>query len=148
MTKTLSMGSYKNCNFNANQGIVIFLTSKLITCFTDNFTLKMKSQSIAYILNDNEHVYRILDLEDKVHSLWVLWNRGLQECKGNFIFWSRAEPVGSMDFIWVLKEACPGHMWSSPGPCRVGEIDAETRKILLYKWGGGVDLLTFLRKHN
>jgi hypothetical protein len=72
MSKTLSMGSHKNCNLSANHGIVIFLTSKLITCNTHNFTLKMKPQSIAYLLNESEQVYWILDLEDKVHSKWVL----------------------------------------------------------------------------
>jgi hypothetical protein len=35
----------------------MFLTSKLITCFIDGFTLKMESQSIAYLLNESEHIY-------------------------------------------------------------------------------------------
>jgi hypothetical protein len=67
------------------------LTSKLIACFIDGFMSKMKSQPIAYLLNESEHIYWILDLEDEVHSLRVIWASGLQECKGTFIFRSRAE---------------------------------------------------------
>jgi hypothetical protein len=26
----------------------------------------------------------VLDLEDEVHSIWVIWTTGLQECKGIF----------------------------------------------------------------
>ena len=62
------------------------MTSKLITCFIDGFTLIMKSQSIAYLLNGSEHIYWILDLEGEVHSIWDLWISGLQECKGNGFF--------------------------------------------------------------
>ena len=69
MTKTLSMVSHKIFNVNANEGFVIFLTSRLITCFIDGLTSKMKSQSIAYLLNGSEHIYWILDLEDEVHSI-------------------------------------------------------------------------------
>ena len=81
MTKTLSMASHNNYNLNARDVFVIFLTSKLFTCFIGGFTLKMNSQSIAYLLNENEHIYWILDLEDGVHSIWNLWRSGLQECK-------------------------------------------------------------------
>ena len=70
MTKTLSMVSHKNYNLSANEGFVIFLTSKLITCFIDDFTLKMKSQSIAYVLNGSEDIYWIWDIEGEVHSTW------------------------------------------------------------------------------
>ena len=44
MTKTLSLVSHKNYNFNANEGFVMFLTFKLVTCFIDGFILKKKSQ--------------------------------------------------------------------------------------------------------
>ena len=57
MTKTLSMVSHKNYNLNTNEGFVMFLTSQLITC----------SQSIAYLLNESEHQYWILDLDNEVH---------------------------------------------------------------------------------
>ena len=67
MTKTLSMISNKNYNPSANEGFVIFLSSKLSTCFSGGFTLKMKSQSIAYLFNVSEHIYWILDLEVEVH---------------------------------------------------------------------------------
>ena len=72
MTKTLSKVSHKNYNLGANESSVIFLTFKLITCFVDGFTLKMKPQSIAYLLYVNEHLYWILNLEDEVHSIWVI----------------------------------------------------------------------------
>ena len=47
MTKTPSNNKSQSYNINANEDIVIFLTSKLITCFIDTFTSGMKSQSIA-----------------------------------------------------------------------------------------------------
>ena len=68
MTKTSSMVCPKIYNLNANEGFVIFLTSKLITCFIDSFTLKMISQSID-LLNESEHIYCILDFESEVHSI-------------------------------------------------------------------------------
>jgi hypothetical protein len=46
----------------------------------------MKSQSISYLLNGSEIVNWILDLEEEVLSIWVLWTSNIQECKGNFIF--------------------------------------------------------------
>ena len=46
----------------------------------------MKSQSIAYLLNESEHTHWLLDLEGEVHSLWDQWISGLQECKGNNFF--------------------------------------------------------------
>ena len=67
------MVSHTNYHLSANMGFVIFLTSKLITCFIGGFTLKMKSQSIAYILNGSEHTYWMLDLESEVHSIRDLW---------------------------------------------------------------------------
>ena len=73
ITKNLSMVSQKIYDLNAHEGFVIFLTSKLIICFIDGFTLKMKSKSIAYLLNVSEHIYWIMDLQDEVHSIWVIW---------------------------------------------------------------------------
>ena len=105
MTKTLSMVSHKNYNLSANEGFVIFLTSKVITCFICGFTLKMKSQPIAYLLNGSEDIYWILYLEREVHSIWDLWISGLQECKGNGFFevgrtcnfWSGPENLHFLD---------------------------------------------------
>ena len=51
------MVSNKNYNLSANEGFVKFLTSKLMTCFVNGFTLKMNTPSIAYFLNESEHVY-------------------------------------------------------------------------------------------
>ena len=86
MTKTLSMVSHINYNLNANESFITFLTSKWITWFIGVFTLKMKSQSIAHLLNGSKHVYWIWDLEDEAHSIWDLWTSGLQEFKGNGFF--------------------------------------------------------------
>ena len=47
-------------NLNANEDFVMFLISKLITCFIDAFTLGMKSQSIALLLSESAHIYRRL----------------------------------------------------------------------------------------
>ena len=84
------MVSHKNYNLSANEVFVMFLTSKLITCFIDGFTPKRNSQLIACSLNGSEHIYWIMDLENEVYSIWVIWTSGFQECKGNFIFQSRA----------------------------------------------------------
>ena len=89
------MVSRKNYNLNANEGVVIFWTSKLITCFIGGFTLTMKPQSIAHLLHRNEHIYWMLDLEDEVHSIWDLWVSDLQECKSNDFF---QNPVGGQQF--------------------------------------------------
>ena len=77
MTKTLSVASHQNYNLGASESFVIFLTSKLITCFIDGVTLIMKSRSIIYLLNGSEHIYWILDLEGEVHLIWDLWISGV-----------------------------------------------------------------------
>ena len=76
------MVSHNNYNLSANEAFAMFLTSKLITCFINNFTLKRKSQSIAHLVNGSEHIYWILDLEDEVHSIWVIWISNLQSWRG------------------------------------------------------------------
>ena len=53
------MASHKNYDLGANEGFVIFWTSKLSTCFIDGFILNMKFQPIAYLLNSSEHIYWI-----------------------------------------------------------------------------------------
>ena len=109
------MVSHKNYNLNANEGFVMFLTSKLITCFIDGFTSKRKCQSIAYLLNDSECIYRILGLENEVHLIWVIWTSGLQKCKGNFIFrsWAERATVFSRDLKFLSF-----FLWGLPGGAR------------------------------
>jgi hypothetical protein len=54
----VSMVSDKNHNLNVNEGFVIFLTSKLITCFNiDGVTSTMKSKLITYLLIGSEDIY-------------------------------------------------------------------------------------------
>ena len=72
------MVSCKIYNLNANEGFVIFLTSKLMRCFIGGFTLTMKPQSIAHLIFGSAHIYWILDLEGEVHPIWGLWVSGLQ----------------------------------------------------------------------
>ena len=69
----------------------MFLAPKLFHALLTVSLLEKKSQLITYLLNGSEHIYRILDLENEVHSIWVTWTSGLQECKGNFIFRSQTE---------------------------------------------------------
>ena len=40
---------------------------------------------LDYLLGESEQIYWILNLEGEVHSIWVLWTSGLQECTCNFI---------------------------------------------------------------
>jgi hypothetical protein len=63
----------------------MFLTFKLITCLIDGFPLKMNSQSIAFLLTENEHTYWILNLEKKMHSIWIIWKR-LSRMQRQFYF--------------------------------------------------------------
>jgi hypothetical protein len=82
MIKTFSIVSHKNYNLGVNKGFGKKITSKLIICFIDGFTLKRKSQSIACLLNGSEHIYWILDLENQVHSIWVIWTSGPSRMQG------------------------------------------------------------------
>lgn len=96
----------------------MFLTSKLLTHFIDGFILKTKSQFIVYLLNDNEHIYWILNLEDEMYSIWVTGRRDLQECKDNNVqfYFSKSGGTGRyMGFIRAVKGS-PGQMGSSPEP--------------------------------
>ena len=113
------MVSHKNHNLNANEGFVIFLTFKLTTCFINGFISKMKSKSIACLVSESGHIYWILDLEDMMHSRWVIWISGLQECKGNFIFQSQAEwaTIFNQD-LKILH-----FMWGLPGGARLQAPD-------------------------
>ena len=47
----------------------------------------MKCQSIAYLLNESEHIYWILDLEGEVHSIWA--DKWLLKVQGQWFFQSR-----------------------------------------------------------
>ena len=52
MTKIISMVSRNNYKLSANDGFVILLTYKLITCSIDGYTS-----------NESEHIYWILDFQ-------------------------------------------------------------------------------------
>ena len=126
------MARHENYNLSANEDFVIFFTSKLITCFIGGFTLKMKSQSIAYLLNGSEHIYWIWNIEDEVHAIWDLWIRDFRECKGNGFFevermgnnfWSGPENLDFLDRRLPLpkysshKKFVGGGDLASPCPC-------------------------------
>ena len=127
MTKTLSMVSHKNnYNLNANEGFVIFLTSKLVTWFIGSFTLKMKSQSIAYLLNGSEHMYWIWNLEDEVHSIWDLWViKRPSRMQEQWFFQNRTDGKKTV-FNRILKILI---FWTDGCPCP----NLRPKKI----WGGG-----------
>jgi hypothetical protein len=84
MKRPFQIESHENYKvFIANEDLVIFLTSKLITCFIDGFTSDLISQSIVYLLGGREHTYWILGLEGEVHSIRASWTSNLHTCKGN-----------------------------------------------------------------
>ena len=78
------MVSRKKYNLNANEGFVIFLTSKLITCFIGGFTLIMQPQSIAHLLNGMSTYIGFWAL--RVKRTQFLWVSDLQECKSDEFF--------------------------------------------------------------
>ena len=97
--RQLQMVSHKNYNLNVNEDFVIFLTSKLSTCFINGFASGMKSHSISYLLIGSAHIYWILDLAGEVDSIWDLKPSDLQECKGNiFIEVGRGGQQFSVEF--------------------------------------------------
>ena len=72
-----------------------------------------KSQSIAYSLNESEHIYWILDLEGEVHSVWDLWISGLQEVRRTAgSFWSGLEYLNFLFGQFTLPESTsPKILW-------------------------------------
>ena len=85
--------NHKNDNLNVNEDFVIFLTSKLITCFIDGFTSGMKSQSIIYLLIGSAPIYWISDLEGEVHSIWDCSQAAFKNARA--IFFSKLDGAGS-----------------------------------------------------
>ena len=136
MTKTLLMVSHKNHYLSVDKGFVNFLTSKLITCFIDGFTSKMKSQSIVYLLNGSEHIYWILDLQNGVHSIWILWTNNLQECKGQ----AKVGGRGSSFFDVALAhhlDACNARRECVERPCfqcKDTTIEIKSSRHISDKW--------------
>ena len=108
MTKTFLMVRHKNYNSNANEGFVMFLTSKLITCFIDDFTSKRKSQSIAYY-----------SMEDNIYiGFWTLTMKCTQHgLHGLATFKNPRVRLGSG---WAMVRACQGRVFSGDAPsCRL-----------------------------
>ena len=73
MTKILSIVSYKNYNLSANEDFVTFFNFQVNYVLYWRFHFQNEIQSIVYLLNGSEHIYRIWDLENEVHSIWDLW---------------------------------------------------------------------------
>ena len=84
------MISHKNYNLSANEDFVIYLTSKLITCFIGGLTLKMKCQSIAYLLNGVNIYIRFGNLKMKCTEYGIVdkWSSRMQ---GQWFFQSQAD---------------------------------------------------------
>jgi hypothetical protein len=72
MTKTLSMVSHKNYGFSANEGFVMFLTSKFFTCFIDGFTSKrIHNQLLIYSMKVNIYIgFRTLKVKCAQYGLY------------------------------------------------------------------------------
>ena len=64
--------------------------------------LQKKSQSIAYILNGSEHIYWNLDPKNEVHSIWVIWTSGLQECKGHVMVGGLGQGRGAKALAFLV----------------------------------------------
>lgn len=113
------MVSRKNYNLNGNEEfffclffsyIFVFLSlplylqlSKLCTCLFMVCLWGMKSQSIGYLLCGSECIYLILELEDEVHSMWILWARWLSRMQGQLGFevkWDGQQFLVKLEFIF------------------------------------------------
>ena len=62
----------------------MFLTSKLVSCFIDGFTSRMKSQSIAYLLLGSAHIDWILDLEGKCTQVGICSQMAFKNARAMF----------------------------------------------------------------
>ena len=77
----------------------MFLTPKLITCFIDNFTFKMKSQSIAYLFNGSQHIYWIFwTLKVKCTQYGICGEVAFKNARA--MVFSKSGGVGNI-FYWV-----------------------------------------------
>ena len=91
----------------------MFLTSKLITCFIDGFNLKRRSQSIAYLLNESEHIHWIWTLKLKCTQYGLHEQAAFKNTRALLFLRSRAErtTIFSQDlanlvsflFVWGLR---------------------------------------------
>ena len=81
------------------------------------FHFDSETPIIAHLLNENEHIYWILNSEGEVHSIWGLWVSGLQKCKSNEFFRNRAGgqqfSVGSKKSLFSERAAAPARFWHS-----------------------------------
>ena len=57
----------------------------------------MKSQSIACLLNESEHVYWIMDLENEMQSIWDLQSKRPSKMQGQ-CFFSKLGKAGNIGF--------------------------------------------------
>ena len=67
------------------------------------------------------YIYMILNLEDEVYSIWVLWTSSLQQYKGNFFL--KVDVRDTIFWIWWVHDLAKqaevmrlGMMSSSPSP--------------------------------
>ena len=77
--------------------------TKLITCFINGFTSKkkpnlMNTHTYIYI-----YIYWILDLDNEVHSIWVIWTSNLQESKSH----AKVGVSQGRDFPVLPLPTCP-----------------------------------------
>jgi hypothetical protein len=74
------------------------------------------------------NIYHILDLETKVHSIWVIWTNNLQECQGQACQgWDR---LGSGDRGSDFFSAAPAR-YSDAFNARQGYLESPTNSLIL-----------------
>ena len=106
----IQMVRLKNYNFNVNEDFVMFLISKLITCFITGSTSGMKSQSIACLSTNWMYTY-ILDFRP---WRWSAFNMGFvvkqpSRMQGQYFFrsWAgQATCFGQVQiFLWRATQS-------------------------------------------
>jgi hypothetical protein len=65
------------------------------------FHFEMQSQSLGCLQSGKEKIYRILDLDNEVHSIWVIWTSGLPKWRGNCFF--KVWQGGQQFLIGIIK---------------------------------------------
>ena len=89
--KTLTIARHIHYSLNTNEDFVLFLASKIITCFINihlhafGYTSELKTQTITYLLRGSEHVYWILGLQGKVHLIWICRQMAFKNARAIFL---------------------------------------------------------------
>ena len=80
------------------------------------------------------YIYWILDLENEVHSIWVIWTSGLQECKGHAMLGGLGQVRMKIQKLWHSKLQLIMENAEHVSPCILWLSkleDLKTRGILM-----------------